>query len=112
MAWAAGLRSIPRMDARDPQAALEGIVISSHRVERVSVRARGAAHTFSAWALSVETEQGPGSIVRVEPSPDETFWRGDGVFLGWTTEALAAAWSALRAAEPEPDAPPEFQQLG
>jgi hypothetical protein len=82
------------------------------RVERMSVRARGAAHTFSAWALSVETEQGPGSIVRVEPSPEETFWRGDGVFLGWRPEQLQAAWDALRAAEPEPEASPEFQQLG
>jgi hypothetical protein len=91
---------------------LEGIQISSHRVERVAARARDVAHTFSAWALAVETEQGPGSIVRVEPSPDETFWRGGGVFLGWTPETLAAAWSALRAAEPGPEASPEFQQLG
>ena len=95
-----------------PLSPIAGLTAVKTRVERMSVRARGAAHTFSAWALSVETEQGPGSIVRVEPSPDETFWRGDGVFLGWTSEALAAAWSALRAAEPEPDAPPEFQQLG
>jgi hypothetical protein len=100
------------MDARDPEAALEGIFVSSHRVERISVRARGASHTFSAWALSAETEQGPGSIVRVEPSPDETFWRGDGVFLGWTSDRLAAAWEALRATEPEPEASPELQQLG
>lgn len=95
-----------------PLSPIAGLTVVKTRIERMSVRARGAAHTFSAWALSVETEQGTGSIVRVEPSPDETFWRGDGVFLGWTPEALAAAWSALRAAEPEPDAPPEFQQLG
>jgi hypothetical protein len=91
---------------------LEGILISSHRIARISVRARDAAHTFSAWALAVETEQGPGSIVRVEPSPDEAYWRGDGVFLGWTTERLVAAWDALRAAEPEPEAGPDFSQLG
>jgi len=91
---------------------IAGLALLKTRVERMSVRARGAAHTFSAWALAVETEQGPGSIVRVEPSPDETFWRGDGVFLGWTSEMLAAAWSDLRATEPEPEASPEFQQLG
>jgi len=95
-----------------PLSPVAGLTVVKTRVERMSVRARGAAHTFSAWALSVETEQGPGSIVRVEPSPDETFWRGDGVFLGWTTERLVAAWTALRATEPEPEPPPEFQQLG
>jgi hypothetical protein len=81
-------------------------------VARVSVRTRDVAHTFSAWTLSVETEQGPGTIVRVEPSLDVTHWRGDGVFLGWTAERLAAAWDALRAAEPEPEAAPDFPQLG
>jgi hypothetical protein len=91
---------------------LEGILVSSHRVARISVRARDAGHTFSAWALSVETAQGPGSIVKVEPSPAEAYWRGDGVFLGWTTERLAAAWDALRAAEPEPETSPDFPQLG
>jgi hypothetical protein len=91
---------------------LEGILVSSHRVARVSVRSRGAGHTFSAWALAVETVQGPGSIVKVEPSPDEAYWRGDGIFLGWTTERLVAAWDALRAAEPETEASPDFPQLG
>ncbi len=91
---------------------LEGIQISSHRVERVAARARDVAHTFSAWALVVETAQGPGRIVRIELTPDATLWRGDGVFLGWTTDRLAAAWDALRAAEPAPDASPDFPQLG
>jgi hypothetical protein len=50
--------------------------------------------------------------VRVEPSPDVTHWRGDGVFLGWTPEKLAAAWDALRADEAEPEAGPDFPQLG
>ena len=91
---------------------LEGIRISSHRVERVAARARDVAHTFSAWALVVETAQGPGRIVRIELTPDASLWRGDGVFLGWTTGRLAAAWDALRAAEPAPDAGPDFPQLG
>ncbi len=91
---------------------LEGVRVSSHRVERIAVRARDARHTFSAWALKVEAAEGPGTIVRVEPSPGETYWRGDGVFLGWTVERLAAAWEALRAAEPEPEAGPDLPQLG
>jgi len=95
-----------------PLSPTAGLAVLKTHVERISVRARGAGHTFSAWALSVETDRGPGSIVRVEPSPDETYWRGDGVFLGWTSEKLAAAWVELRAAEPEPEASPEFQQLG
>ncbi len=91
---------------------LEGIQISSHRVERVAARARDVAHTFSAWALVVESARGPGRIVRIELTPDATLWRGDGFFLGWEPERLAAAWDALRAAEPEPEGSPEFQQLG
>lgn len=100
------------MDSAPGADPLAGIPVSSHRVERIAVRARGAAHTFSAWALKVETEVGPGTIVLVEPAPDETHWRGDGVFLGWTAGRLAAAWSALRAREPEPEAGPDFPQLG
>ncbi len=91
---------------------LEGIQVSSHRVERVAARARDVAHTFAAWALVVDTAQGPGRIVRIELTPDATLWRGDGVFLGWTTDRLSAAWDALRAAEPVPEASPDFPQLG
>ncbi len=91
---------------------LEGIRVSSHRVERVAARARDVTHTFSAWALVVDTAQGPGRIVRIELTPDATLWRGDGVFLGWTPERLAAAWDALRAIEPEPETSPDLPQLG
>lgn len=76
------------------------------------MRARGAGHTFSAWVLRVETDQGDGTIARVEPVPGETHWRGDGVFLGWPRERLAAAWDALRAAEPEPEKDADVPQLG
>ena len=55
-----------------PVSPLAGLVVKATRVERVCVRARGAGHTFSAWALAAETDQGPGSIVRVELA------RGDG----------------------------------
>jgi hypothetical protein len=91
---------------------LEGLDVVTSGLSRVAARARDVTHTFSAWALSVETAQGPGRIVRIELTPDATLWRGDGVFLGWSHERLAAAWDALRAAEPPPEAPPDFQQLG
>ena len=100
------------MDPETPPAALEGITVLTHRIERIAARARDVAHTFSAWALSVETAQGQGRIVRIEQTPDTILWRGDGVFLGWPPERLAAAWDALRAAEPEPEMAPDFQQLG
>jgi len=100
------------MDAGPRPDPLEGIRISSHRVERIAVRAREASHTLSAWALVVETDAGPGTIACVEPTPDATFWRGDGVFLGWTRERLVAAWDALRASEPAPEATPDLPQLG
>jgi hypothetical protein len=95
-----------------PSPPLEGLDVTGTSLARVAARARGVAHTFSAWALSVETTHGPGRIVRIELTPDTTLWRGDGVFLGWTSLRLSAAWDALRAAEPEPEASPEFQQLG
>lgn len=100
------------MSDETPAPPLAGLDVTGTRVARISVRARDAGHTFSAWALSVETAQGPGTIVRVEPSPDATHWRGDGVFLGWPVERLSAAWDALRAQEPEPEAGPDFSQLG
>jgi len=100
------------MNADVPAEPLEGVSVTGTRIARIAVRSRDAGHTFSAWALSVETVQGPGSIVKVEPSPGEAYWRGDGVFLGWTTERLVAAWDALRAAEPEAEAGPDFSQLG
>ena len=91
---------------------LPGLDVTATRIERVKARARDVAHTFSAWALFVETAQGPGRIVSIELTPDATLWRGDGVFLGWTPERLQAAWNALRAAEPQPEAVPVFPQLG
>ena len=100
------------MSAGTPVSPLDDLTVTGTRLERIAVRARDAGHTFSAWALAVETQKGPGTIVRVEPSPEVTHWRGDGVFLGWTPSRLAAAWDALRASEPEPEAGPDFPQLG
>jgi len=46
----------------------------------------------------------------VEISPEEMFYRGEGVFLGWRQERMAAAYLALLP-KPEDDHF-EMQQLG
>lgn len=92
---------------------LDGLEITAVRLERLEIRTRGTAHTLSAWALRVETPRGSGSIVRAEPTPEDKFWRGEGVFLGWAPDRLAAAWDALRAVEAgTPEPAPDFPQLG
>ena len=79
-------------------------------VDRFLIRMRGGSVTQSAWRLSVTADQGQGTIIYVDASPEETFYRGDGVFLGWPQDRLAAAYKAL---QPEPDEPPfEMHQLG
>lgn len=79
-------------------------------LERCPVRTRDRSVTQSGWRLAVVCGQGEGTIVLVETSPEETFFRGEGVFLGWTREKLAAAYQALL---PRSDGPGfSFNQLG
>ncbi len=79
-------------------------------LERFLIRLRDGSTTQSAWRLSVESGEGRGSIIYVELSPEETFFRGDGVFLGWQQDQMASAYKALL---PTPEGPPlETQQLG
>jgi len=76
---------------------------------RVPLRMRGAAVTMSGWRISVEASRGAGSIVVAEHGP-QRFYRGDGVFLGWTQERLEAAY---RAVLPPPEgSSDEHLQLG
>ena len=79
-------------------------------LERFPVRTREGSTTRSAWRLLVASDQGEGAIVFVEASPAETFYRGDGIFLGWAQERMAAAYQALRP-EPEYDGF-QMQQMG
>ncbi len=71
-------------------------------LERFLIRTRTSASTQSGWRLLAESDQGGGAIVFVEISSSETFYRGEGVFLGWPQDRLAAAYAAL-IPEPEPD---------
>jgi len=78
--------------------------------ERVPIRTRASGLTTSAWRLEITCDQGRGAVVRVEVSPQEAHFRGDGLFLGWSPQQLAALHDALlsRSAEASFDVP----QLG
>jgi hypothetical protein len=79
-------------------------------LERFLIRLRDGSATRSAWRLAVESDEGPGAIILVEVSPEETFYRSEGVFLGWAQERLGSAYRALL---PKPAADGfDMQQLG
>ena len=79
-------------------------------LERFLIRLRGGTATQSAWRLSVSSGEGRGAIIFVEISPEEKFYRGEGFFLGWPQERLAAAYRSLLP-KPEKDGF-ELHQLG
>jgi len=79
-------------------------------IERVPVRERGASFTASAWSIAVRADEGAGTIVRVEAAGGAVHFRGDGHFLGWGREEMAAAWEAM--AHSDAPAEPELPQLG
>jgi hypothetical protein len=83
---------------------------ASGSLERAPVRTRGSGFTRSAWRLVVASEEGPGTITLVDASGEETFFRGEGVFLGWTREDLKGAWDELSRTPDEPETP--MPQLG
>jgi hypothetical protein len=63
--------------------------------ERVLVRLRSSQTTLSAWRMQVISDEGPGAITLLEPSPNEIYYRGEGAFLGWSQEQLAALYRSL-----------------
>jgi hypothetical protein len=79
-------------------------------LDRMPIRTRESGATLSAWRLSAESDQGHGAIVLVEAGNEEVWYRGEGVFLGWTTERLRAAYAALRPRSEESAF--EIHQLG
>ena len=62
--------------------------------ERIPARTREGRITLSAWRMNITTPNGAGAIVLVETNVGAVF-RGEGVFLGWTQETLAAAYRSL-----------------
>jgi hypothetical protein len=79
-------------------------------LERVPVRARDSHVTVSAWRVLVDSDSGRGAIVLLELSSGEHYYRGDGVFLGWSQEQLASVYRALLPEQPEAEA--QALQLG
>ena len=75
-------------------------------MERVPIRTRESNVTRSAWRMEVQCDEGAGVITLV----DDGIYRGEGLFLGWSQEDLAAAYAG---AQRHDDGPPfELMQLG
>lgn len=74
-------------------------------LERVPIRVREGGSTISAWRMTVDTPTGMGTITLVD-----SFYRGEGVFLGWPQEKLASEYARLNT--PPDDPRFELQQLG
>jgi hypothetical protein len=98
--------SVPPRDAFG----LTGLV--ARPLERVMVRCRASAVTGSAWRLEVASNEGVGGIVLVDVSRDESCFRGDGVFLGWSQAELTQAYSVLTEPLRALDSDLELLQLG
>lgn len=73
-------------------------------MERVPIRTRESNVTRSAWRMEVDCDEGAGAITIV----DDAFYRGEGLFLGWPQEELAAAYAN---AQKRDDAEPSFELL-
>jgi hypothetical protein len=69
--------------------------IEAQPLERVPIRQRESSVTTSAWRLQLRCDQGEGGIVRVEVSAGQLFYRGDGLFLGWSQEHLGQVYDTL-----------------
>lgn len=84
--------------------------IAAEPPQRVAIRTRSTTVTRSGWRLEVRCDQGQGAVVLAETTPGESYHRGEGLFLGWPQDTLAALYEALR--PPADDASFETPQLG
>lgn len=75
-------------------------------MERVPIRTRESNVTRSAWRMEVSCDEGLGAITLV----DDHVYRGEGLFLGWPQDELAAAYASVQKHDDEP--PFELMQLG
>lgn len=64
-------------------------------LERVEIRTREAGVTRSAWRMTAASAEGDGAISLIELSPTVSLFRGEGVFLGWASDRLQAAYRTL-----------------
>ena len=77
-------------------------------MERVPIRTRESNVTRSAWRMEVDCDEGAGAITFV----DDALYRGEGLFLGWSQDDLAAAWTDAQAKKSDEEPPFEIMQLG
>lgn len=70
-------------------------------LDRVPIRTRESPTTRSAWRLRTATPAGEGAIVRVDGEREPLF-RGEGAFLGWPQDRLAAEYARLLPKERDP----------
>ena len=69
--------------------------------ERVSIRTRANDLPLHAWKVQIASEQGSGALLRLQIPRQGIHYRGDGVFLGWSQERLAAAYLTLHPGLPQ-----------
>ncbi len=81
--------------SRAPVDVARWTLLTAEPLERAPVRTRESGVTASAWRLLATSAEGLGGIVLVDVSPSQSYYRGDGVFLGASQEELAAVWAAL-----------------
>jgi hypothetical protein len=103
----------PRSDEEappgDPLAGLRDVRCLG--LDRSPIRTRESLVTRSAWRLMATSAQGEGTISLIELSPTVSLYRGDGVFLGWPSERLQAAYRTLLP-RTEDAGESDFPQLG
>lgn len=101
----------PGEEAREPSHPLQGLhdarLVS---LDRVHIRTRESLVTRSAWRLVAGCAEGDGTISLIEISPTVSLYRGEGVFLGWSSDHLQDAYRTLLPQEKSPDF--ELPQLG
>lgn len=98
-------------DSKPPSDELFGLSgVRAKPPERCPIRMRSSSVTQSGWRLEVRCDQGTGAIILAEAGLQETYHRGEGLFLGWPQERLASLYEALRPHASEPAFEPP--QLG
>lgn len=95
---------------RDPLTGLTNCRYLS--LERAAIRTRESSITRSGWKLWASCEEGEGSISLIEISSTVSLYRGDGVFLGWDSDRLEAAYRRLLPPSDSSEPEPPLQQLG
>jgi hypothetical protein len=93
----------------DPLAGLRDCHCTS--LDRSAIRTRESLVTRSGWRLTATCAEGEGTISLIELSPTVSLFRGEGVFLGWSSERLQAAYRTLLP-RTEDTSESDFPQLG